>query len=363
MIRPSHTRSSLASLVFGGALLLAAVAPALGQDGMPAFPPARVEVATAEVRDMAPVVDVTGTVVSLNDSRIAAEVTGVLTWLADVGDKVDRGDVIARIDPRLIKVEVARAEANVARLESDYNYRSRQLERTRDLAAKNNASATLLDESIALRDQAQHQLADARATLERVRGDLARTEIRAAFAGHVTERLASVGEYIDVGEDVVRLVDTRRIEIALPASISVSRFVEPGVTVSVRNGETIREHVVRTVVPVGDVVSRMVEIRLEADDSDWLVGTPVQVSLPSDTAVTTVAVPRDALVERGGRTFIYRVSDEGAAEQVAPEIRAVIGLWVGVAGGISEGDRIIVRGAERLMPGQPVDVVSSLGSQ
>lgn len=363
MTRAKHMESRIASHALCIALLLAVAASAYGQDEMPAFPPARVETATAEMRDMAPVVDVTGTVVSLNDSRIAAEVTGVLAWLADVGDAVDAGDVIARIDPRLIKVEVARAEANVARLESDYRYRSRQLERTEDLAEKNNASATLLDESRALRDQAQHQLADARATLERVRGDLERTEIRAAFAGHVTERLASVGEYIDVGEDVIRLVDTHRIEIALPASISVSRYVEPDVTVSVRNGDTIREHVVRAVVPVGDAVSRMVEIRLEADGSDWLVGTPVQVSLPSSAAVTTVAVPRDALVERGGQTFIYKVNDEGTAEQLPADVRAIIGLWVGVGSGIAEGDRIIVRGAERLMPGQPVEIVESLSAR
>ena len=53
---------------------------------------------------MAPSVDVSGTVVSLNDSRIASEVEGVLTWLADVGDAVDQGEVIARIDPRLLRI-------------------------------------------------------------------------------------------------------------------------------------------------------------------------------------------------------------------------------------------------------------------
>ena len=89
---------------------------------------------------MAPSVDVSGTVVSRNDSRIASEVEGVLTWLADVGDAVDAGDVIARIDPRLIRIAVTRAEANVARLSSDYRYRQRQLERTEELAARNSAS-------------------------------------------------------------------------------------------------------------------------------------------------------------------------------------------------------------------------------
>ena len=146
-------------------LLLCTLAlPALGQeDGGFAFPPARVEVATAQLRDLAPTVDVSGTVVSLNDSRIASEVEGVLAWLANVGDAVDKGDVIARIDPRLIRIEVTRAEANVERLKADFEYRQRQLERTEELAAKNSASKTLLDEARAQRDQAQHLLADSRA--------------------------------------------------------------------------------------------------------------------------------------------------------------------------------------------------------
>lgn len=331
---------------------------ATAQDEAPAFPPARVEVATAELREMAPVVAVSGTVVSLNDSRIAAEIEGVLVWLADVGDAVDAGDIIARIDPRLMAVQYKRARANVARLEADHRYREQQLQRAEELAAKHNASATLLDESRALRDQALHELADARAQLERAEGDLERTEIRAAFAGHVTERLSSVGEFVAAGDEVLRLVDTHRIEIALPAPIALTKFVQPGMRVPVTNGGVEREHVVRAVVPVGDPVSRMVEVRLSAGDAEWLVGTPVQVSLPRDTATTTVAVPRDALVERGGVSYIYTVNDDGTAAQVTARIRTIVGLWVGLVDGIEAGQRVIVRGAERLAPGQPVEIIA-----
>lgn len=344
-------------------LAVGAAGPASSQDSEFAFPPARVEVAAAEVREMAPSVDVSGTVVSLNDSRIASEIEGVLTWVAEVGADVAAGDLVARIDPRLIQIEIKRARANVARLESDFDYRQRQLERTDELAAKNSASKTLLDEARAQRDQAQHSLSDAKAGLERTQADLARTEIRAPFAGHVTARLASVGEFVNVGEDVLRLVDTHRIEISLPASISLARFIKPGMRVPVRNGDVEREHTVRTVVPVGDAVSRMVEVRLGAGDSEWLVGTPVQVSLPSDTAVSTVAVPRDALVERGSETYVYKVSEGGIAEQVTVQATAIVGLWVGVAGGIAAGDRVIVRGAERLSPDQAVEVIGAIAGQ
>ena len=334
---------------------------ATAQDEFAAFPPAKVQVAVAELRNMAPQVEASGTVISLNDSRIAAEIQGVLTWLADVGDAVDKGAVIARIEPRLMRVGLKRAQANVARFEANLRYREQQLKRAEDLAARNNASANLLDESRANRDQALHQLNDGRAQLERAEGDLDRTEVRAAFAGHVTERLASVGEYVDVGEDVLRLVDTHRIEITLPAPIALTAFIRPGLEVAVRSNGVERRHIVRAVVPVGDAVSRMVEIRLSASEGDWLVGTPVQVSLPSDTPVTAVAVPRDALVERGGQSFVYKVTEEGTAEQVTANIQSIVGLWVGIANGVEPGDQVIVRGAERLAPGQAVEIIPAAG--
>ncbi len=342
----------------GASASLLVAATAIAQEGMQ-FPPAQVEVATAELRNMAPVVEVSGTVVSLNDSRIASEIRGVLVWLADVGAAVEAGEVIARIDPRLMRVAHNRARANLARLEVDYAFRARELERTEELAARNNVSATLLDEVRSARDQAQHLLDDARAQLEQAEDDLERTEIRAAFAGHVTQRLASVGEFVDVGEDVLRLVDTRRMEIALPAPIGLTEFLRPGLEVAVTSNGQDRVHALRAVVPVGDAVSRMVEVRLAVDAGDWLVGTPVQVSLPSADAVTAVAVPRDALVERGGQAHLFRVGADGTAEQIFADVRYTVGLWVSIAGGIEAGDQVIVRGAERLMPGQPVAIIDA----
>lgn len=344
-------------------LLLLLSLTVIAQDAMMAFPPARVEVAVAEVRNMAPQVEVSGSVVSLNDSRIAAEVEGVITWLANVGDAVDAGAVIARIDPRLMQVALKRARANVARLEADLTYRERQLGRAEELAAKNNASANLLDESRANRDQALQLLNDARAQLERAEGDRDRTKIRAAFAGHVAERLASIGEYVDVGEDVLRLVDTHRMEISIPVPIALTEFVKPGTNVSARNNDVERQHAVRVVVPVGDAASRMVEVRLTVAEGNWLVGTPVQVSLPAAAPLSAVAIPRDALVERGGQAFVYKVTDDGTAEQIIAKVRSTVGLWISITAGIEAGDRVIVRGAERLAPGQAVEIIPSANAR
>lgn len=346
-----------------GVMLMAAFgltfAVAEAQEDAPAYPPARVEVASAELREMVPLVDVSGTVISINDSRIASEVEGVLTWLANAGESVDAGSVIARIDPRLMNIALQRAQAEVARLESDLQYRQQQVVRHEELAASRHTPAHLLEEIRAQRDQLLHRVSDARAQVERAEGDLDRATIRAPFSGHVAARLASVGEYVTRGDAVLRLVDTHRLEITLRAPLAVAPFIKPGLEVEVTSSGVTRLYPVRAVVPVGDAVSRMVEIRLDVSESGWLVGTPVQVSLPADTPVMAAAVPRDALVERSGKAFIYKVTAEDTAQQIVAEIVATVGLWVGVASGIEPDDRVIVRGAERLADGQPVEVIQS----
>ena len=62
------------------------------------------------------------------------------------------------------------------------------------------------------------------------------------------------------------------------------------------------------------------------------------------------------------QTFVYKVRD-GTAEQVTVEIDAIVGLWVGIAGGIEAGDQVIVRGAERLSAGQAVEIIDAVGAR
>ena len=93
-------------------LLMAWLSAGAGaQDGEMAYPAAKVEVATAQLRDMAPTSNVSGNVVSLNDARVATEVEGVLVELANVGDAVKKGAMIARIDPHRMQVAQRRARA------------------------------------------------------------------------------------------------------------------------------------------------------------------------------------------------------------------------------------------------------------
>lgn len=320
----------------------------------PQMPPAQVQVALAEQRLMAPVMDVNGTVISLNDSQIATEVEGKLTSIAQVGTHVEEGDVIATIDDRLLKIAHRRATATLKRLQADMTFREQDVARFQDLASRDNASKSRLEEVISQRDMIRQDVEDAKALVDRTKGDLERANIRAPFSGTVVARLANKGEYLTVGAEVVRFVDTENVEIVLPAPLAITQYLVEGAEVPVLSANGLHSLPIRTVVPVGDAVSRMVEVRLKASGAEWAISTPVKVSLPKNVPVESVAVPRDAIVLKSGRSYLFKIGADNKAQQVNADILSTVGLWVSLRQGVEPGDRIVVRGAERLQPDQSV---------
>jgi multidrug efflux pump subunit AcrA (membrane-fusion protein) len=113
---------------------------------------------------------------------------------------------------------------------------------------------------------------------------------------------------------------------------------------------------VRAVIPVGDERSRMVELRITVPDRALRVGTPVRVEIVPDNVKPVVTVPRDAVIQRQGESYVMRVKADNTAERVAVNLGPGRDNQVQVKGTVRAGDRVIVRGGERLEPGQAVKV-------
>jgi len=342
--------------VASGLMVAASGMVATGQVAAQQMPPAQVEVVTAEVRTLAPSMDLPGTVISLNDSRIAAEVEGPVTWIAQVGTAVNKGDVVAKIDARLLTLQLRQAEATLARLKADMVFRKEEVTRYEALANQDNASKSRLQEVIAAQAMLEQDILEAEALLDKAAGDLKRAEIRAPFPGHMAARLVNVGEYVTPGEEVLRLVDTAHKEIALAAPITLAPYLQEGMEVPVYDDLKSLTLPIRTVVPVGDMTSRMMEVRLKLVGVDWIVGSAVKVQLPKGQAQKAVAVPRDAMILKGADTYFFKVTKDNTAERIEANPRSIVGQWMAAGSGVEAGDKIVIRGGERLAPGQSVIV-------
>jgi RND family efflux transporter MFP subunit len=182
-------------------------------------------------------------------------------------------------------------------------------------------------------------------------------EIRAPFPGRVVQRLINTGEYATPGKDIVRLVDIGNIEVSFQTPIDSARFLQEGMQLTaVIEGKPVAA-TVRAIVPVGDIASRTIEVRLSLPSGSALVGDAAKVLIPSAQPRQVVAVPRDALVLREDNTYVFKVDKKDQAQRIAVETGSEDGTMVEVRGPIAPGERVIVRGAERLETGQKVRAI------
>jgi RND family efflux transporter MFP subunit len=245
----------------------------------------------------------------------------------------------------------------VARARAQQQFNSSQLDRFNRLAATQALSASQLEDARAQREMSTDDLTRVEAQLRQVQYDIDQSVIRAPFPGVVTERFIQRGEYLQTGAAAVRLVNTSDIEARATAALSLAGNVHAGQSVTVRDHGTEKSGRVRTVVPVGDDRSRQFEVRVTVASREWLVGTPIEVSLPSAAMRTAVTVPRDALVIRQNHAYVLRLTRSDTVEELDVTPGPGIADVVEVHGPLAAGDRLVVRGGERLAAGQSVRVV------
>jgi len=322
------------------------------------FPAPSVNVVTAEIKKLSPVAWVSGTVVSRNNSKLAAEVSGRLISLAELGAEVKKGDVIARIDDRTLQIQLQEDQASVANAESRLEFLESEVNRKSTLAKRNLSAITDLDETRSQRDVAQGDLTAARARLAKTRQNLYFTELKAPFDGLVAERLSNQGEYVNNGTAIIRLVETANLEASVFAPLTAYRFLKQSTHLDVDSPLGKGKAMIKSLVPVASNRSHLMEVRLDMSSFDWPVGLNVRVAVANGESKEVLAVPRDALVLRREGTSIFRINSENSAEQISVHVGMAAGELVEVIGEINAGDKIVVRGAERLRPGQAVQIKS-----
>jgi RND family efflux transporter MFP subunit len=328
------------------------------------FPPANVNVDSAKMTELSPVVSVSGTVVSQNDSKIAAEISGRLISLSAIGARVMAGDVIARIDDKQLKIELREVQANVLNSKAHLRFLEAEVVRKKQLFKQKLSPETELDKVLSERDIAQGDVTVAQARLDKTKQNLAYTQLKAPFSGIVTQRIANLGEYVENGSAIIRLVETANSEASVFAPIVAFQFLKEAKQLAVESPLGSGYAIIKAIVPVANVRSHLMEVRLDMSTFDWPIGLAFKAQVANGPSEVLLAVPRDALVLRRDGASVFRVnkSDEGVtAEKIAVALGVGMGGFVAVTStdpnkSIQAGDLIIIRGAERLKDGQSVAI-------
>jgi len=318
------------------------------------MPPPAVVIAEAEMRQLAPSVDVPGTVISRFDSRLASELSAKLVWIAEVGTAVEEGDTVARLEDFTYKLLEMEAQARVEREQARVTFLRSEKDRLDELSEKNLSAKSQLDQVISDLAIAESEETMARVQLGLTQISMHITQIRAPFDGLITERLRNIGERLNVSDEVIRIVNPNALEVVARAPLNTVNFIADGAILRLHNDFREDEASVRTIVPFGSPQSHMFEVRLNVDPELWTVGESVRLSMPTANVKEVLAVPRDALILRREGASVFRINDDMTAEQVNVITGLGDGSHIEVIGELRAGDRVVTRGAERLSDGMTV---------
>ncbi len=316
-------------------------------------PPAPVVLGKAEQAQMAPSLQVSGTVVSRSDAVLSAEVEGRLLHVAEVGSRVATDDILAEIEDVALRLRETELAADVQRIQSRLRFLEAEQQRLERLAERDMISFTEVDRIRSERATAAGEKAVSESRLAQVRHQLERSRIRAPFPGVVAERRAQAGERVGVGTPVIRLLNPESLEIVARAPLAYYRFQEVnGALRFVADGED-HDARLRTLVTLGAENRHVFEMRLDLEPS-LPVGQTVRVSIPTAEAKEVLAVPRDALVLRSDGISVFVVNEDNSVRRARVTTGIGSGDRIEIRGPVQAGDRIVIRGAERLRDGQMV---------
>ena len=313
-----------------------------------------VVVDVVELRELAPTALYSGEVISNYDARLAAEVEGRLTWVADVGTQAKQGDVLAELDDIFLQKERKEEQAIIQSEQAKLDLHTKDVERYQRLVKENNVAESQLDQSISDQKIASSNIIASEARLSQLNERIARSKLRAPFNGVVTERFAQGGEWAQNGDPLVRLVDVEDPEIQVRVPQTIFPLISVGDILPVLNDGHSIEAKVQTIVPVGTTASRLFELRLQPL-TPILPGTLVRVVIPTAEPREVLSIDRDALVIRKDEISVFRV-DQETTEQIPVEVGVGSDRYVEVIGAVDEGDQLVTRGGERLRSGDKVQI-------
>ena len=268
----------------------------------------------------------------------------VISVLAQEGDAVREGQVLARLDQEDARLALAEAEAH-------YENIQREHARTAELAKHGGATDQELESQ-------RYQIELRTIALDRARQQLDDTEVRSPLAGIVGERAVEEGATISANTRLFHVLDPDPLLAVIHIPESGRRNLSVGQAVAVQAaGDVQAAGEITRISPVVDAESGTVKVTVELDDSQapgaLLPGTFVTVQVPTETRPNALVVPKRAILLERDQNIVYRVQ-EGAAVRTP----VVVGLsahdLVEITGGLSMGDVVVTVGQESLRDGAAV---------
>ncbi|MDK2126297.1 efflux RND transporter periplasmic adaptor subunit [Parachitinimonas caeni] len=311
-----------------------------------------------------------GEVRARRETRMGFRVNGkIAARLVEVGQSVKAGQPLLRLDPQDASLSQAASEAQVTAAKAEMTQAKMDLDRTRQLFARNFVSQAEVDRRELAFNTADAKYKQAVAQGRVVSNQAGYTTLLADRAGIVTAIDAEVGQVVAAGQTVVKLAEDGEREVAV--SVPESRVEElrraSKLTVSLWIDPSKRyEGKLREIAPDTDPVTRTYAAKVTIQNADEAIrlGMTASVQLDSATAKGAVRLPLTAIYDREGKPLVWVVDPRSSTVNLREvKIVGVRDNQMTVIGGLQEGEQVVTAGVHMLHPGQKVRLAESQRSE
>lgn len=354
---PLHARSWVRLLLPAAVLLLTACTEEVAQV---AADPRPVRAITVERKPAGETVVLTGRVESQDEAALGFRIGGRMTErTVNVGDKVEPGQVLARLDPQNETNAVRLAEAAVSSARGNVTTTRDAFTRQQTLRTRGLNTRTDYDNARQAQVNAQSQLDDAQARLRIARDQLGFTVLSADTSGSITARGAEPGEVVQAGQMVVRVARQggRDAVFDVPANVLRAAPGQPRITIRLSDdADVVAEGIVREIAPQADPRTGTFPVRVTLVDPPeaMRLGSVVIGRMESDSE-PVISVPATALTKADNQAAVWIVdpADNSVSLRTVEVLRHSPDSVV-IAKGLEAGDVVVTAGVHALHPGQVV---------
>jgi membrane fusion protein, multidrug efflux system len=362
--RGAPPRLLLKSLVlpFLATLTLSACGPA-EEARAPEVRPVRT--VTVSKREAGSTVTLTGRIEAQDEAALGFRIAGrVMERPVNVGDRVQPGQIIARLEPQNEMNALRSAQANLAAVQAKLTQTRNHFERQETLLAQGWTTRALFDEAQKARDTAQAQVDSAEAQLKAAHDLVSFTELKADAPGVVTATGAESGEVVQAGQMIVKLARQggRDAVFDVPAQVLRSAPSDPLIEVNLADDPTIMARGrVREVAPQADPVTRTFEVKIGLIDppEGMRLGATVTGRLTMDAA-PVIEIPASALTRVDRQPAVWVVDPVGKTVSLRNvDVLRFDPTKVAVSQGLDIGEIVVTAGVQALHPGQKVRLLGA----
>lgn len=305
-----------------------------------------------------------GTAEPLSETIVAAEETGLVRkMLVDEGDRVKHNQTLCIQDASQLRLKVEAARAIVAEAVANQTRAEHEWGRLKRLYAIKSVSKKTYEDAQFKAEAAVKRVARLQVDLYTLLDQVKKKVVYAPVSGVVVERHTLVGQWLSKGDPVVTLTVLNPIRVMVPVPERYVSRINKGdasqVIFDALPGRTFKGRI-DAIIPKADRAGRTFPVRIEIPNSKGTIkaGMLGRATVAVGNSHKAVLIPKDALVLRGGGKSVYVINDQ-IAHLVQVKTGPAHGLLIEVQGNLKAGQKVAVRGNERLRPGQRVAVIDN----